>query len=101
MPLGKTRTRNPGEDLRRATLRALLQTYFTNGLGGHQRRASKNRQHVESVFAKVLNKPVLDIERAELQLIADNWPSVHGFLQFLTPSREIWILFGTTISGGR
>jgi len=32
------------------TLQALLRTYFTNGLGGHQRRASKNRQHVESVF---------------------------------------------------
>lgn len=53
------------------TLRALIQTYFTNRPGGQLRRALKNRQLLETVFDKVLNKPVLDIERTELQLIAD------------------------------
>src|SRR5262249_20332124 len=36
------------------TLQALLQTYFTKGPGGQQRRAAENRQQVETVFAKVL-----------------------------------------------
>lgn len=57
------------------TLEALLQTYFTNGPGGQQRRASENRQQIETVFTGVLDKPVLDLTRAELQLMADNWPS--------------------------
>ncbi|HML07276.1 MAG TPA: integrase family protein [Xanthobacteraceae bacterium] len=57
------------------TLGALLQAYFTKGPGGQLRRGSKSKRHLETVFAKLLNKPVLDIERAELQLIADNWSS--------------------------
>ena len=57
------------------TLAALVETYFTNGPGARQRRAVKSRQQLESVFATVLNKPLLDIERAELQLIADGWQS--------------------------
>ena len=57
------------------TLAALIETYFTNGPGRHQRRAAKSRQQLETVFAAVLNKPSLDIARAELQLIADGWQS--------------------------
>lgn len=57
------------------TLAALVETYFTNGPGGQQRRAAKSRQQLEAVFAVALNKPLLDIARAELQLIADGWQS--------------------------
>ena len=57
------------------TLAALVETYFTNGPGARQRRAVKSRQQLEAVFATVLNKPLLDIARAELQLIADGWQS--------------------------
>lgn len=58
------------------TLGALIQTYFTNGPGGQQRRAAKSKRLLETVFAKTLTKPVLDIERAELQLTADGWQSI-------------------------
>jgi hypothetical protein len=51
------------------TLAALVETYFTNGPGARQRRAVKSRQQLETVFATMLNKPLLDIRRAELQLI--------------------------------
>jgi Arm DNA-binding domain len=54
------------------TLAALVETYFANGPGARQRRAVKSRQQLETVFATMLNKPLLDIRRAELQLIADN-----------------------------
>jgi integrase len=57
------------------TVGALIQTYFTNGPGGQQRRAAKNKRLLETLFATVLNKPVLDVERVELQLIADAWRS--------------------------
>ena len=57
------------------TLAALVETYFANGPGALQRRAAKSRQQLETVFAAVLNKPSLDIARAELQLIADGWQS--------------------------
>ena len=57
------------------TLGALIKAYFTNGRGGQQRRAAKNKRLLETVFAAVLNKPVLDIERSELQLTADAWRS--------------------------
>ena len=57
------------------TLAALVEAYFTNGPGARQRRAAKSRQQLEAVFAVVLNKPLLDIARTELQLIADGWQS--------------------------
>ena len=57
------------------TLGALVETYFTNGPGALQRRAAKSRQQLEAVFAAVLDKPLLDIARPELQLIADGWQS--------------------------
>jgi integrase len=57
------------------TLGALIATYFSTGPGGQQRRAARNRRQLETVFAKVLSKPVLDIKRAELQLTADGWQS--------------------------
>ena len=57
------------------TLGALIATYFSTGPGGQQRRAARNRRQLETVFAELLDKPVLDIERAELQLTADGWRS--------------------------
>jgi len=99
--LGLSEARRKAEDLRRAiragadpttdrraarqraqaarqgigTLSALIQTYFTGGPGGQQRRAAKNKHLLGTVFAKLLNKPILDIQRAELQLCADGWQS--------------------------
>ena len=57
------------------TLGALLDVYFDHGPGSQQRRACESKQLVRAVFAKLLSKPLLDIERAELQLIADGWRS--------------------------
>jgi integrase len=57
------------------TLGALIVTYFSTGPGGQQRRAARNKQQLETVFAKLLDKPVLNIERSELQLTADGWQS--------------------------
>jgi integrase len=57
------------------TLGTLIETYFTNGPGAQQRRAAKSKRQLETVFDRALAKPVLDIERAELQLIADGWRS--------------------------
>jgi integrase len=57
------------------TFGALIGTYFTNGPGARQRRAADSKKLLETVFGKVLDKPVLDIGRVELQLIADAWRS--------------------------
>jgi len=57
------------------TLGALIETYFMNGPGAQQRRAMASKKQLEAVFAKVLHKPALDLERTELQLIADGWRS--------------------------
>ena len=58
------------------TFRALVETYFTKGPGAPQRRAAKHKQLVQTVYAKALDKSSLDIQRAELQLIADSWQSL-------------------------
>jgi integrase len=57
------------------TFKALMTTYFQNGPGASQRRASKTKRLIETIFADVLEVPVLDIDRPRLQLIADNWKS--------------------------
>ena len=57
------------------TFGALVATYFAKGPGGQQRRAMRNKRQLETVFAKLLHKPVLDVGRAEVQLTADAWPS--------------------------
>jgi integrase len=57
------------------TLGALMATYFSTGPGGQQRRASRNKRQLETVFVQMLDKPLLDIQRAELQLAADGWQS--------------------------
>jgi integrase len=57
------------------TFGALIGSYFTNGPGARQRRAVHSKKQLEAVFGKVLDKPVLDIGRVELQLIADAWRS--------------------------
>lgn len=99
--LGLAQARRRGEELRRAirdgadptaerraarhrthaaregvgTFRALLESYFTKGSGSKQRRAAKTKRLLETVFAKVLDTPVLDIEHTRLQLLADAWRS--------------------------
>lgn len=57
------------------TLEALLENYFTSGRGSHQRRARKNKQLVQTVFAPALDTPALDLTAIDLQLIADSWSS--------------------------
>jgi hypothetical protein len=39
--------------------------YFTSGPGGQQRRAPRNKRQLETVFAKLLDKPAFDIERSD------------------------------------
>jgi integrase len=57
------------------TLEALLDVYFSRGPGAQLRRAAKSKQLLRTVFSSALAKPVLDIQRAELQLVGDNWQS--------------------------
>ena len=57
------------------TLRAFLTAYFENGPGSHQRRGQRSKQLVLTVFDKLLDKPALDLERPEIQRIADDWGS--------------------------
>ena len=57
------------------TLGSLLEMYFVNGPGRDRRRAKQSLQLVRAVFHSVLEKPSLDIEKGELQLIADGWRS--------------------------
>jgi integrase len=57
------------------TLRALLEKYFEKGPGVHHRRADRDQQLLRTVFAKLLDKPAFELQRLELQLIADDWRS--------------------------
>jgi integrase len=57
------------------TLQALLETYFTTGPGGQQKRAADNKRLLLTVFAKALAQPTLDLDAPELQLIDDTWQS--------------------------
>jgi integrase len=57
------------------TLQALLETYFTTGPGGQRKRAAGNKRLLLTVFQKALVRPTLDLDGAELQLIADTWQS--------------------------
>jgi integrase len=57
------------------TLAALIEVYFANGPGATQRRASRSKQLVLTVFEKLAILPALDIDRADLQLAADGWGS--------------------------
>jgi len=57
------------------TFAGLLEMYFVNGPGRERRRATQSLQLTRAVFGSVLGKPRLDIEKGELQLIADGWRS--------------------------
>ncbi len=57
------------------TLQALLEAYFTTGPGGQRKRAAGNKRLLLTVFEKALARPTLDLDGAELQLIADTWQS--------------------------
>jgi hypothetical protein len=57
------------------TLRGLVEHYFSKGPGAQQRRATITQQQLTTVFAKILGTPLLDLDRATIQLIADDWRS--------------------------
>ena len=57
------------------TLRGLLEHYYAKGPGTQQRRATASKQRIATVFAKVLGTPLLDLDRATIQLVADDWRS--------------------------
>lgn len=57
------------------TVGALLDTYFGKGPGAQQRTKTAAKQVIQTVFAAILNKPALDLQGPELQLIADHWRS--------------------------
>ena len=59
------------------TLGGLLEHYFTKGPGAKCRSAAKSRQRIKTVFAKLLGTPLLDLERATIQLTADEWRSAN------------------------
>jgi integrase len=57
------------------TLGALFEAYFLKGPGRERRRAAKTLRLLKTVFSGLLNKPALDVSRAELQRLADSWRS--------------------------
>jgi integrase len=57
------------------TLTAILDAYFLGGPGQGLRRATESHQMVRAVFSSLLEKPAIDISRAELQRTADAWRS--------------------------
>jgi integrase len=59
------------------TLGGLLGHYFTKGPGAKSRSAAKSRQRIETVFGRLLGTPLLDLERATIQLTADDWRSAN------------------------
>lgn len=59
------------------TLGGLLEHYFTRGPGAKSRSGAKSRQRIETVFARLLGTPLLDVERATIQLAADEWRSAN------------------------
>ena len=59
------------------TFGALVEDYFTKGPGSKQRRATKTKQLLKTVFVDALDTPLLDLERTRLQLLADNWKSAN------------------------
>ena len=60
------------------TLGALIEMYFTIGPGSQRPRSAKNKQLLKTVFQDVLGVPLLDLQRATVQLIADNWRSAQS-----------------------
>jgi integrase len=59
------------------TLGGLLGHYFARGPGAKSRSAAKSRRRIETVFARLLGTPLLDVERATIQLTADEWRSAN------------------------
>ena len=57
------------------TLRALLGMYYTKGPGSDRRRAGRDKQLLQTVFARALDKSMHDLDDTELQLIVDGWQS--------------------------
>jgi integrase len=57
------------------TLHGLLDHYFTKGPGAPLRSSAKSKQRIETVFAKLLSSPLLDLDRMTIQLVADDWKS--------------------------
>ena len=57
------------------TLGGLLEHYYARGPGAQHRRATASEKRIATVFAKVLGAPLFDLDRATIQLIADEWRS--------------------------
>ena len=57
------------------TLRALLGMYYTKGPGSDRRRVERDKQLLQTVFARALDKSMHDLDDTELQLIVDGWQS--------------------------
>lgn len=57
------------------TLRALLEMYYAKGPGSDLRRAERDKQLLQTVFARILDKSMHDLDDTELQLIVDGWQS--------------------------
>jgi hypothetical protein len=57
------------------TLGALLKAYFLSGPGAEWRRAAKSLRLLQTVFSGLLDRPTLDVGRAELQRVVDGWRS--------------------------
>jgi integrase len=58
------------------TFDALLTAYYENGPGKVQRSAADSLKRIRVVYARLLDKPALDLRRAELQLEAERWRTV-------------------------
>jgi integrase len=60
------------------TLAALVDAYFNTGPGAQLRRAQQAQKLIKAVFAKALSIPLLDLRRSSMQLLADEWASLHS-----------------------
>ncbi len=70
------------------SLRAVIDSYFSNGPGAGHRTKVEQLNRIKSVFGKLLDKPAQDVTQAELQLAADSWPakgSAAGAVKYLRP----------------
>jgi integrase len=57
------------------TFEAMLDTFFRSGPGAGLKRATKTKNLLKAVFKDVLGSVLLDVDRATLQIIADEWRS--------------------------
>ena len=77
-PVAEQQHRRQASDRSRSptsTLQALIEVY--GGTAGKQRKGwSEYQRRIETVFRKVLNKPLPSLTTGELQIIADSYPAI-------------------------